>query len=296
MDSFQFDRLVRSWSAGAPRRAILGGLAASALGLASVGESPAKGKKKPQKVLICLDRQTLSVKKNKQKTYLSQGATRGACATAPAPPSPPATPPVSPPPPGPSCRDGVRNGSETAIDCGGPNCPRCANGQACREGRDCRSGICESGVCGICRRDSDCGPDSDACICARAAGHCVSNLPIEDAPFQNDCNCDAGLTCVPFDAGNRCLPTCGDSTACAGANACLRGAGNSRLCGAFGRCFQSIEGGPTRCGFSVGVCECSSNKECEDAIGASAFCVTFSEDDGDCTCGEGITSFCVGAG
>ena len=46
MDSAQFDRVVRSWSDGTPRRAIFGLLAASALGLASVRESPAKGRKK----------------------------------------------------------------------------------------------------------------------------------------------------------------------------------------------------------------------------------------------------------
>ncbi|MBM4359762.1 MAG: hypothetical protein FJ096_16790 [Deltaproteobacteria bacterium] len=48
----------------------------------------------------------------------------------------------APPPP---CQDGVRNGTETAIDCGG-NCAakgfRCAEGQACINNDDCQSSKC----------------------------------------------------------------------------------------------------------------------------------------------------------
>lgn len=295
MDSSQFDRVVRSWSDGTPRRAVLGLLAASAVGLVSEEASLAKGRKK--KVTLCLSGQTLSVKKSKKGSFLNQGATLGACASSPPPPgSPPAIPPPTspppPPPPGPNCRDGIKNGVETAIDCGGPDCPRCANGQTCQQGRDCRSGICQGGACRICTNDSQCGNNPSVCFCALAAGHCVSNLPLSDAPFRNDCDCAAGQTCVTFAEGNRCLPPCGDSATCAGANDCISGAGNNRQCGASGRCYQSIEGGPTRCGFAAR-CGCASNQECETAFGPSAFCVTFSEEAGGCFCGNGITTFCA---
>jgi hypothetical protein len=46
-----------------------------------------------------------------------------------------------PPPPAP-CKDGVRNGDETDVDCGG-SCPStCAEGQGCNVGTDCSSGVC----------------------------------------------------------------------------------------------------------------------------------------------------------
>ena len=40
---------------------------------------------------------------------------------------------------GPSCSNGVRDGDETDIDCGGGACPACANGRACVAARDCAS-------------------------------------------------------------------------------------------------------------------------------------------------------------
>lgn len=51
----------------------------------------------------------------------------------------------------PSCTDGVKNGVETGMDCGGGGgalaCPRCSLGTACSAGSDCTSGICTNSVC-----------------------------------------------------------------------------------------------------------------------------------------------------
>src|SRR4029079_4445692 len=44
-----------------------------------------------------------------------------------------------------SCIDGVRNGTETDVDCGG-NCNACADGQHCSVYTDC-SIVCVSGIC-----------------------------------------------------------------------------------------------------------------------------------------------------
>jgi parallel beta-helix repeat protein len=46
----------------------------------------------------------------------------------------------------PTCSDGVQNGSETDVDCGG-SCPPCANGQGCIGNPDCVSGNCVGNVC-----------------------------------------------------------------------------------------------------------------------------------------------------
>lgn len=47
-----------------------------------------------------------------------------------------------------SCNDGVRNGDETAVDCGGSSCPECATEGPCTNGPvECDSTICVDGVC-----------------------------------------------------------------------------------------------------------------------------------------------------
>ena len=45
-----------------------------------------------------------------------------------------------------SCADGLHNGDETDVDCGG-SCPPCAEGLQCNEPSDCSSGNCEGGIC-----------------------------------------------------------------------------------------------------------------------------------------------------
>jgi len=47
----------------------------------------------------------------------------------------------------PSCSDGIKNGSETATDCGGSCSADCANGQACSVSADCSSNSCVAGTC-----------------------------------------------------------------------------------------------------------------------------------------------------
>jgi hypothetical protein len=47
---------------------------------------------------------------------------------------------------GPSCFDGVKNGPESDVDCGG-DCPPCDYGDACVRARDCVSGLCAEAEC-----------------------------------------------------------------------------------------------------------------------------------------------------
>ncbi|MDI3292124.1 Ig-like domain-containing protein, partial [Polyangium sp. 15x6] len=46
-----------------------------------------------------------------------------------------------------SCDDGVKNGTETDVDCGGGTCLPCASGQACTTAADCQTGACIGGLC-----------------------------------------------------------------------------------------------------------------------------------------------------
>ncbi len=41
----------------------------------------------------------------------------------------------------------VMNGSETGVDCGGPACPGCPDGDPCLVDSDCLDGVCDAGVC-----------------------------------------------------------------------------------------------------------------------------------------------------
>jgi uncharacterized repeat protein (TIGR01451 family) len=50
-------------------------------------------------------------------------------------------------PPAPTCSDGIKNQTETDVDCGGSTCGKCANGKACLAAADCTSATCTAGVC-----------------------------------------------------------------------------------------------------------------------------------------------------
>jgi len=127
------------------------------------------------------------------------------------------TPPADNPP-APTCTDGVKNGAETDVDCGGGTCPACANGKTCLAGTDCASGVCTNGVCvapaatctdGIKNHgetDVDCGgPNCPGCADGKT--------------------CAAGTDC----ASGRCVTgTCtaklADGQSCSAANDCASGA------------------------------------------------------------------------
>jgi hypothetical protein len=48
----------------------------------------------------------------------------------------------------PRCDDGVLNGTETDVDCGGPDCDQpCAKGKKCGGNSDCQTSNCQNGVC-----------------------------------------------------------------------------------------------------------------------------------------------------
>ncbi len=49
----------------------------------------------------------------------------------------------------PACANGVEDGLETDVDCGGPRCEACAAGDACSEDLDCRSLSCDTGACAV---------------------------------------------------------------------------------------------------------------------------------------------------
>ncbi len=128
-----------------------------------------------------------------------------------------------------TCTDGVKNGSETAIDCGG-SCSPCADGKGCKVAADCTSSACKDAVCqapsstdGVkngTETDVDCGGAGNP-KCADAA----------KCKVREDCTsafCKAGVCTQPAPAdgeqnGDETDVDCGGSSGnlCADALKCL---------------------------------------------------------------------------
>ncbi len=97
-------------------------------------------------------------------------------------------------PAGPSCTNGMQDGAETGVDCGGGTCPACPLGGGCAANTDCQATtICSGGqcVCGAGRADcnanpadgcevsiagdpNNCGGCGNVCSLANASSTCVS--------------------------------------------------------------------------------------------------------------------------
>lgn len=97
------------------------------------------------------------------------------------------------------CRDRMRDGFETDIDCGG-TCQRCAAGKACGVADDCQTGGCDAGVCRAptCsdglrdgyESDVDCGgvcPPCAAALACAADRDCASGTCMMAAASLGTC-------------------------------------------------------------------------------------------------------------
>lgn len=66
------------------------------------------------------------------------------------------------PPDADTCSNGLDDGCETDIDCGGRSCSACADFDNCIGDGDCQSGICSNGICAQCLKAANCpGVDTD---------------------------------------------------------------------------------------------------------------------------------------
>jgi hypothetical protein len=191
MDGHQFDQLLRTLVTS--RRSIAGLVLVA--GSAISGRELAEARKK-KPCPPCKKRKKGKCKAKLPNGTLCAGGTcqDGAC---------------SPP----SCADGVKNGNETGVDCGGPDCPRCANGQTCESRDDCRSAMCDlqTFTCQGCVTSADCGSnDFGQCLCytnvrgVRACHH--SGMP----PSITSCTqCPAPNSCVEVSPGQfECFALC----------------------------------------------------------------------------------------
>jgi len=136
-----------------------------------------------------------------------------------------------------SCTDMVQDGAETDVDCGGPSCPPCPDGDMCSKNSDCVDMIC--------------GPSS----------------PTVDKCFPTSCLTDAGVLC----GGGTCQ-LCKDGQACMTNADCVSDGcvpmaidgGTANFCEP-PTCTDGVQDGPETdvdCGGSGGCPRCAPGKKC----------------------------------
>ena len=90
-----------------------------------------------------------------------------------------------------TCSDGVKNGAETDLDCGG-SCTSCPLGDACTLAADCTSGFCVDGACAECVAATDCpGTDTECSARTCTANRCGVRFTAAGTPLavQTDGDC-----------------------------------------------------------------------------------------------------------
>ena len=136
-----------------------------------------------------------------------------------------------------TCEDGVANGGESGIDCGGPtSCPACGTGAVCGRPSDCTSGVC--------------GPDG-RCVAPTCQDQVANGAEIAVDCGGPDCPaCAAGTACIaPADCASG---VCGDDGLCAAATCTDHlqngdetwvdcGGGTCAPCPAYGLCANPID-------------------------------------------------------
>jgi hypothetical protein len=151
-------------------------------------------------------------------------------------------------PAAPTCTDGIQNGQETDVDCGGPVCPKCATGKKCLANSDCVNGVCHQGIC--------------------QAPTCTDGVQNEG---ETDVDC-GGPNCPPCPVGKHCIGGSDCVTAAAGscqevvcqATVCTSVADNTNLPANQDACHTGActSGTPGQTPDAFGTV-CGANQECD---------------------------------
>ena len=198
----------------------------------------------------------------------------------------------------PSCTDGVKNGTESDVDCGGGTCAPCPGGKKCFLPKDCQGGVCAAGTCAApsctdkvkngTETDVDCGgtcaaacadgkdcmgaPDCVSGVCL-SSGKCAAPSCTDKVKNGTETDVDCGGTCAPCAGGKACfLP--GDCTS----KVCLSG-----KCAA-ATCSDKVTNGTETDADCGGICPgCAAGKICKVTLD----CIS-----GVCTAGKCVAATC----
>lgn len=147
------------------------------------------------------------------------------------------------------CDDGVKNGDETDVDCGGRHCTtKCAQGKTCAAAADCATSFCEDGVC----CEIACTDACYTCNLMGSVGTCdlVPNYGDDTNYGMNEsCLATNGVTCNGAGLCKKALNVeCATSIECAsnkcgdpdmdGKKTCVKAIGDS--CSNNAECYSNI--------------------------------------------------------
>jgi hypothetical protein len=191
----------------------------------------------------------------------------------------------------------VKNGAETAADCGGGTCPKCADAKTCLVNADCTSGVC-SGTPKVCQTPTCLdtvknGTETDADCGGSTCPKCATN---KACLVANDCVsgvCTAGICTVggcadsvknnletDVDCGGGTCPKCADTKACLAAADCTSGVCTGNAC-AVPTCGDTVKNGTESdvdCGGSCSKCGtnqiCTTAADCQSGVCTANRCAT----------------------
>jgi hypothetical protein len=202
----------------------------------------------------------------------------------------------------PACNDGIKNGSETSVDCGGGTCAPCTNGQACAVGSDCISGVCSGGICqaptctdGVkngTETAADCGggacptcANGQACAVGSDCQSGVCTAGICQAPACNDGVKNGAETSV--DCGGGTCPACAVGKNCLVGSDCVDLVCQSGVC-QLANCTDGVANGQETdvdCGGPCPPCNaqahCQTGADCASLVCQNGICQTP-------TCSDGV--------
>ena len=178
-----------------------------------------------------------------------------------------------------TCSDGIKDGNETDVDCGGGACPKCGTGKNCSVGSDCQSSVCGGGICQAptCSDGVKNGTETDVDCGGGTCPTCGTGLMCS---VNGDCssgNCQSGF-CQACPVGqSNCGGTCVNLTS------------NANNCGSCGTVC------PSGASCVASVCSCPSGQ-----VSCGSVCISTATDVNNCGgCGvvcssNNITRACSG--
>lgn len=191
-----------------------------------------------------------------------------------------------------SCSDGMKNGTETDLDCGG-SCSRCDDGKACKSPSDCKSLDCYASTCQAkvsCTNgtldgdetDTDCGGSCTQCADGKgckSATDCLSGYCPVDKCATPSCSdgllngdetdLDCGGSCAACAEGKKCKVGLDCTTAM-----CVSGVCAGPTCAdTIKNGYESdIDCGGSECPKCAAGLACGANSDCLSAVCTLSLC------------------------